>query len=116
FLSGGMDSASIAAVAGRSVPRLMTFTGGFDLSEATGIELVFDERDDAELIARTFRTEHYEMVMHAGATAWVVPEPGRPPEDLRSGMSWQNHYIARLAAKFVKVALAGTGGDELFAG
>ena len=32
YLSGGMDSASIAAVASRSVPRLMTFTGGFDLS------------------------------------------------------------------------------------
>jgi asparagine synthase (glutamine-hydrolysing) len=116
FLSGGMDSASIAAVAGRSVPRLMTFTGGFDLSEATGIELVFDERDDAELIARTFRTEHYEMVMHAGDMAWVLPELVWHLEDLRSGMSWQNHYIARLAAKFVKVALAGTGGDELFAG
>jgi asparagine synthase (glutamine-hydrolysing) len=116
FLSGGMDSASIAAVAGRSVPRLMTFTGGFDLSEATGIELVFDERDDAEQIARTFRTEHYEMVMHAGDMAWVLPELVWHLEDLRSGMSWQNHYIARLAAKFVKVALAGTGGDELFAG
>jgi asparagine synthase (glutamine-hydrolysing) len=116
FLSGGMDSASIAAVAGRSVPRLMTFTGGFDLSEATGIELVFDERDAAEAIARAFRTEHYEMVMHAGDMAWVLPELVWHLEDLRVGMSWQNHYIARLAAKFVKVALAGTGGDELFAG
>jgi asparagine synthase (glutamine-hydrolysing) len=116
FLSGGMDSASIAAVAARSVPRLMTFTGGFDLSEASGIELVFDERDDAEMIARTFRTEHYEMVMHPGDMAWVLPELVWHLEDLRSGMSWQNHYIARLAGKFVKVALAGTGGDELFAG
>jgi asparagine synthase (glutamine-hydrolysing) len=31
-------------------------------------------------------------------------------------MCYQNHYIARLASKFVKVSLAGTGGDELFAG
>ena len=36
YLSGGIDSASIAAVATRSIPRLMTFTGGFDLSSVTG--------------------------------------------------------------------------------
>jgi asparagine synthase (glutamine-hydrolysing) len=116
YLSGGMDSASIAAVAGRSIPRLMTFTGGFDLSSVEGIELVFDERADAELAADAFRTEHYEMVMHAGDMAWVLPELVWHLEDPRIGMCYQNHYIARLASKFVKVVLAGTGGDELFAG
>lgn len=116
FLSGGIDSASIVALACRRVPRLMTFTGGFDLSSVTGIELVFDERADAELVAGAFRTEHYELVMHAGDMAWVLPELVWHLEDLRVGMSYQNHYIARLASRFVKVALAGTGGDELFAG
>jgi asparagine synthase (glutamine-hydrolysing) len=116
YLSGGMDSASIAAVASRSIPRLMTFTGGFDLSSVEGIELVFDERADAEAVASAFRTEHYEMVMHSGDMAWVLPELIWHLEDLRVGMAYQNHYIARLASKFVKVALAGTGGDELFAG
>jgi asparagine synthase (glutamine-hydrolysing) len=116
YLSGGMDSASIAAVAGRSIPRLMTFTGGFDLSSVEGLELVFDERADAELVASSFRTEHYEMVMHAGDMAWVLPELIWHLEDPRLGMCYQNHYIARLASKFVKVVLAGTGGDELFAG
>jgi asparagine synthase (glutamine-hydrolysing) len=116
YLSGGMDSASIAAVASRSIPRLMTFTGGFDLSSVEGLELVFDERGDAESVASAFRTEHYEMVMHAGDMAWVLPELVWHLEDLRVGMAYQNHYIARLASKFVKVALAGTGGDELFAG
>jgi asparagine synthase (glutamine-hydrolysing) len=116
YLSGGMDSASITAVARRSIPRLMTFTGGFDLSSVEGIELVFDERSDAELAASSFRTEHYEMVMHAGDMAWVLPELIWHLEDPRIGMCYQNHYIARLASKFVKVVLAGTGGDELFAG
>src|SRR5207237_2642425 len=54
--------------------------------------------------------------MHAGDMAWVLPELVWHLEDLRVGMSYQNHYIAQLASKFVKVALAGTGGDELFAG
>lgn len=116
FLSGGMDSASIAAVASGEVPRLMTFTGGFDLTSVEGIEMVFDERSDAEALASAFRTEHYEMVMHAGDMAWVLPELVWHLEDLRVGMCYQNHYIARLASRFVKVALAGTGGDELFAG
>jgi asparagine synthase (glutamine-hydrolysing) len=116
YLSGGMDSASISAVASRHVPRLMTFTGGFDLSSVTGIELVFDERADAEVIASHFRTQHYEMVMHAGDMAWALPELVWHLEDLRVGMSYPNYYIAGLAAKFVKVALGGAGGDELFAG
>jgi asparagine synthase (glutamine-hydrolysing) len=116
YLSGGMDSASIAAVARRSIPRLMTFTGGFDMRSVSGIELVFDEREDAEAVASELRTEHYEMVMHAGDMQWVLPELIWHLEDLRVGMSYQNHYIARLASKFVKVVLAGTGGDELFGG
>ncbi len=115
YLSGGMDSGSIAAVAAARRPHLMTFTGGFDLASVTGIELVFDERADAEVVA-AIRTEHYEMVMHAGDMAWVLPELVWHLEDLRVGMCYQNYYIARLASKFVKVALAGTGGDELFAG
>ena len=111
-----MDSASIVAVASQRIPRLMTFTGGFDLSSVNGLELVFDERADAERVASEFRTEHYEMVMHSGDMWWVLPELVWHLEDLRVGMCYQNHYIARLASKFVKVSLAGTGGDELFAG
>jgi asparagine synthase (glutamine-hydrolysing) len=116
YLSGGMDSASVVAVASKRIPRLMTFTGGFDLRSVNGLELVFDERADAEAVASHFRTEHYEMVMHSGDMWWVLPELVWHLEDLRVGMSYQNHYIARLASKFVKVSLAGTGGDELFAG
>ena len=77
---------------------------------------MFDERVDAEVVASHFRTEHYEMVMHAGDMAWVLPELVWHLEDLRVGMSYQNYYIAGLASKFVKVALGGAGGDELFAG
>lgn len=116
YLSGGMDSGSIVAVASRETPRIMTFTGGFDMSSVAGLEAAFDERADAETMASAFRTEHYEMVLHAGDMAWALPHLVWHLEDLRVGMSYQNYYIARLASRFVKVALAGTGGDELFAG
>src|SRR5262249_45388212 len=47
---------------------------------------------------------------------WSLPRLIWHLEDLRAGMSYQNYYIARLASRFVKVVLAGIGGDELFAG
>jgi len=116
YLSGGMDSGSITAIAGRYLPRLTTFTGGFDLTSASGMELAFDERANAEFLANQFKTEHYEVVMHAGDMEWVLPQLIWHLEDLRVGQCYPNYYVARLASKFVKVVLSGAGGDELFGG
>lgn len=116
YLSGGMDSGSITAIASKHVDRLSTFTCGFDMSEATGREANFDERRDAELMANYFNTEHFEQVMNAGDIRWSLPRLVYHLEDLRVGMSYPNYYISRLASKFVKVCLQGTGGDELFGG
>jgi asparagine synthase (glutamine-hydrolysing) len=116
YLSGGMDSGSITSIAARFLPRLRTFTGGFDLTSASGLELGFDERQKAEILANRFKTEHYEVVMHAGDMEAVLPELVWHQEDLRVGQCYPNYYVARLASKFVKVVLSGAGGDELFGG
>jgi asparagine synthase (glutamine-hydrolysing) len=116
YLSGGMDSGSITAVAASHVKRLCTFTCGFDMSEVTGVEANYDERRDAELMANHFKSEHYEQVMNAGDLRWSLPRVVWHLEDLRVGMSYPNYYISRLASKFVKVCLQGTGGDELYGG
>lgn len=116
YLSGGMDSGSITAVASTHVDRLATFTAGFDMSEVTGVEANYDERRDAELMANYFKTEHYEQVINAGDLSWSLPRLVWHLEDLRVGMSYPNYYISRLASKFVKVCLQGTGGDELYGG
>jgi len=116
YLSGGMDSGSITAVASNHVDRLSTFTCGFDMSESTGREANFDERRGAELMANHFKTEQFEQVMNAGDIRWSLPKLVYHLEDLRVGMSYPNYYISRLASKFVKVCLQGTGGDELFGG
>jgi asparagine synthase (glutamine-hydrolysing) len=111
-----MDSGSITALASTHVDRLATFTCGFDMSEVTGVEANYDERRDAELMANYFKTEHYEQVLNAGDIRWSLPRVVNHLEDLRVGMSYPNYYISRLASKFVKVCLQGTGGDELFGG
>ncbi len=116
YLSGGMDSGSIVAVAGRSIPRLLTFTGGFDLTNVNGIEQGFDERRSAEQLSHLLQTEHYDVVLHAGDMPAAMEKITWHMDDPRVGMCHQNWYVAKLASRFVKVCLAGAGGDELFAG
>ena len=116
YLSGGMDSGSIAAIATLNNPNLKTFTVGFDLSTASGIELGFDERLQARAMSNRFQTEHHEVVLKSGdmekslkGLVWHLEEP-------RVGQSYPNFHAAELASGRVKVVLSGAGGDELFGG
>ncbi len=116
YLSGGMDSGSITAVASQSYPYMKTFTCGFDLHSASGLELGFDERAKSEYMSYHFKTEHYEMVLKAGDMERCLPKLAWHLEEPRVGQSYPNYYAAQLASKFVKVVLSGAGGDELFGG
>ncbi len=116
YLSGGMDSGTVTGIAAQSLNDMRTFTCGFDLSSASGIELNFDERQAAEQMSAAFRTEHYEMVLKAGDMERCMPRLAWHLEEPRVGQSYPNFYVAQLASKFNKVVLAGTGGDELFGG
>ena len=116
YLSGGMDSGSITALAARQLPFMRTFTIGFDLNSASGVELGYDERSKAEHMSYLFKTEHYEMVLKAGDMERCLPKLAWHLEEPRVGQCYPNWYAAKLASKFVKVVLSGTGGDELFAG
>lgn len=116
YLSGGMDSGSITALAAQQFSYLKSFTCGFDLSSASGIELAFDERTKAEAMSARFKTEHYEMVLKAGDMERCLPKLAWHLEEPRVGQSYPNYYAAQLASKFVKVVLSGSGGDELFGG
>ena len=116
YLSGGMDSASITMAASKQIESLTSFTIGFDLRSASGLELRYDEREQAEHISYLAGTEHYEMVLKAGdmercmsRLVWHLEEP-------RVGQCYPNYYACRLGSRFVKVILAGMGGDELFGG
>ena len=116
YLSGGIDSGSITAIASGALPNLKTFTCGFDMSGVSGFELGFDERATSESMATYFGTEHYEIVLKSGDMARCLPELSWHIEEPRVGQSYPNYYVSRLASKFVKVVLSGAGGDELFGG
>jgi asparagine synthase (glutamine-hydrolysing) len=116
YLSGGMDSGAISCIAAKHIPNLKTFTIGFDLHSASGLELGFDERTTSEYLSYLFKTEHYEMVLKSGDMERCLPRFAWHLEEPRVGQSYPNYYAAKLAGSFVKVCLSGCGGDELFGG
>jgi asparagine synthase (glutamine-hydrolysing) len=116
FLSGGLDSGSIVALAVRSVPLMKTFTVGFELDSVAGEELHFDERAAAEAISAFVGTTQFEVIIGPRHVTDCLQRLVHHVEEPRVGQSYPNFYAAELASKFVKVAFAGTGGDEVLGG
>jgi asparagine synthase (glutamine-hydrolysing) len=110
FLSGGIDSTAIAALAKRYNPDLMTFTVGF---EREG----YSEIDVAAESAAAIGVEHVTKVVTPGEFAesiplvvWYLDDPVADPALVPL------YFVAREARKHVKVVLSGEGADELFGG
>lgn len=116
YLSGGIDSGSITAVAAKHLPCMKTFTIGFDLNNVSTFERGYDERQKSELLSYLYKTEHYEMVLKSGDMERCLSQFAWHLEEPRVGQSYPNYYASKLAGKFVKVVLSGAGGDELFGG
>jgi asparagine synthase (glutamine-hydrolysing) len=109
FLSSGLDSGAIAALAAREHPGIQSFTLAFPGTE-------YDESEMTRRVAAHCGTQHKEVPLDGGAVV------GRMEEVLGSldqpSMDGVNTYFVSWAAREVglKVALSGLGGDELFAG
>jgi len=116
YLSGGIDSACIVRNAKKFIKNIKTFTIGFDLSSASGIEFFFDERKKAERISSIFKTDHYQSVLKSGDFEKCIDDLVYHVEEPRVGQSYPNLYAAKLASKFGKVVFSGVGADELFGG
>ncbi len=114
FLSGGLDSSIVAAIAQRYLERrglrLKTFAVGLAGS---------NDLDAARRVAHHLGAEHHEHVYTADEVAEVVPDVVRTieafdPSLVRSAVP--NYLLSRFTAQHVKVVLTGEGADELFAG
>jgi len=111
FLSGGIDSTGIAALAARMVGGpLRTFAVGFAEKDAN--ELAY-----ARLAADAVGAEHREVVVGAGQFFGALPRlVWHEDEPIAFPSSVPLHFVSRLAAEHVKVVLTGEGADELFLG
>jgi asparagine synthase (glutamine-hydrolysing) len=111
FLSGGIDSASIAAVMSRLVNEpIKTFSVGFAEPEA-------NELGYARTVADAYRTEHHEVVVSPEEFFGALPSlVWHEDEPLAHPSSVALYFVARLAAQHVKVVLTGEGSDELLGG
>jgi asparagine synthase (glutamine-hydrolysing) len=110
FLSGGIDSSIVTAVAAQKLERkLQTFSVGFDLAE-------FDETAIAQEIATRYGTDHHRIQLSEEETLHSVTEAVEKL-DLPSVDAINTYIVSRaVAERGVKVALSGLGGDELFGG
>jgi asparagine synthase (glutamine-hydrolysing) len=110
FLSGGVDSSAVVALmsaAGQGQVR--TCSIGFDDKE-------HDESLYAREIARLFATEHHEYQVHDNIQNTVQLLPRFFDEPFADSSAVPTFHVSRLARQAVTVALAGDGGDEIFAG
>jgi asparagine synthase (glutamine-hydrolysing) len=110
FLSGGIDSSSVvASLALQSDRPVQTFSIGFE-------EAGFNELPYARLVAEKYRTDHHELVVRPDSVAIIhrlVKHFGEPFAD---SSAIPTFMVSEFAARHVKVALSGDGGDELFGG
>jgi len=110
LLSGGVDSAALAALAAQETPEpVHTFTIGF-------AERSFDERADARLVAERYGTEHHELLVRPDPELLLRALAEAFDEPFADSSALPTYLVSQLAAEHVKVALSGEGGDELFGG
>jgi asparagine synthase (glutamine-hydrolysing) len=110
LLSGGVDSAALAALAAQETPEpVHTFTIGF-------AERSFDERADARLVAERYGTDHHELLVRPEPELLLRALAEAFDEPFADSSALPTYLVSQLAAEHVKVALSGEGGDELFGG
>ncbi len=110
YLSGGLDSGAVVALARRAHNGpLRTFSIGFD-------DPSYDETAQARLTAQRFETEHVETIVRPDAAGVAHNLAAQFDEPFADSSAIPAYYLAEMTRRHVTVALAGDGGDELFAG
>src|SRR6188508_3419179 len=110
MLSGGIDSSALAALAARESPyRISTFSIGFE-------ERSFNELELARLVADQYSTDHHELTLRPDAAELLPKLAEAFDEPFADSSALPTYLVSELAARDVKVALSGEGGDELFGG
>jgi asparagine synthase (glutamine-hydrolysing) len=110
FLSGGIDSTAIAALAKRHNPKLLTFTTGFEREGYSEIDVAAESAAAIGVEHITKVVTPQEMMDTLPLIVWYLDDP------VADAALVPLYFIAREARKQVKVVLSGEGADELFGG
>ena len=109
FVSGGLDSGVVAAIARKAKENLQCFSIGFE-------EASFDESRYAQQVARSLGIKHHLKVFRAQEMLHMVERlPEILDEPLADPSILPLYLLSQFAAEHMKVVLSGDGGDELFA-
>jgi asparagine synthase (glutamine-hydrolysing) len=111
FLSGGIDSATVAALLQKDAgDKIRTFTIGFS-------DEAYNEADSAKRVAEYLGTDHHELYLEPREALNIIPDlPEIYDEPFGDTSGIPTFMVSRFAREHVKVALSADGGDELFAG
>ncbi|PQV57267.1 asparagine synthase (glutamine-hydrolysing) [Sediminibacterium magnilacihabitans] len=111
FLSGGIDSSLVTAIASKDIGvNLQTFNISFD-------DKAFDESHLARMISRECKTEHHEFKCNPLILIEFLNElPFVYDEPFADASAIPTLFLSKMTSKYVKVALGGDGGDEVFGG
>lgn len=110
WLSGGLDSSVLAAIARKKVKKLYTFAAGVEGAP----DLIF-----AREMANYIKAEHFEIIVDMSDILSVLPEVIYHLESFDALLvrsTILNYLLARFASQHVPAVFSGEGGDELFAG
>ncbi len=110
FLSGGVDSAAICAIAAETKPGMLTFTAGFAQSGYSEIDEAQETAAVLGLRNVSYVVTPQEFVARLPQIIWQLDDP---MADAAAVGLW---FVAREARRHVKVVLSGEGADELFGG
>ncbi|OGW43008.1 MAG: asparagine synthase (glutamine-hydrolyzing) [Nitrospirae bacterium RBG_16_43_11] len=110
FLSGGLDSSIIAAIAARHVPAIDTFSMGFQSRE-------HDESDHARHLARSIGSNHHHFIFNEEDFLTFLPMVASAlDEPVGDQAMLPLYWLCREARRYVTVVLSGEGADEVFSG
>jgi asparagine synthase (glutamine-hydrolysing) len=112
FLSGGIDSSAVTALASRHISngKLKTFSVGFN-------EKTFDETRFGRRVSWKFKTDHQIEALSISRAREVISDClNRLDEPIGDSSLLPTYLVSEFARRQVTVALGGDGGDELFAG
>jgi asparagine synthase (glutamine-hydrolysing) len=114
FLSGGLDSSLVAAIAARWAARQGTVLHTFAVGTDGSPDLIA-----ARTVAEFLGTDHHEIDYRAAEALESLPNVVRAIESFDPGLvrsAVPNYMLARMTRQHVRVVLTGEGADELFAG